>query len=626
MAFTPEFLDELRARAPLAATIGRRLKLLKRGREYVALCPFHNEKTPSFTVNEDKGFFHCFGCQEHGDVIGFVMRADNLAFPEAVAKLAAEAGLALPVSGPEDREAEERRQSLYPVIEAASAWFEAQLQGEAGKGARAYLERRGLAGETIAEFGLGYAPAGGDALRQALSARGFGQEVMLEAGLLAAREDRAEVYGRFRDRIIFPIADRRGHVIAFGGRALSEKAQPKYLNSPDTPLFRKGRLLYNLARARAAAREAGTIVVAEGYMDVIALSAAGFKHAVAPLGTALTEAQLLELWRLAPEPVLCLDGDAAGRRAAYRAAERALPLLEAGHSLRFASLPNGEDPDSLIAKRGSQAMAELLERAAPLAEVLWTKEVTGARIDTPERRALLEQRLLRLCGEIRDETVGQYYRRHFKSRLWREFRDRRPGAGSRRRAGAGPRRHDGGRDRISDAGTLAAGPERLTRRREELLLLTLINHPAMIEHKVEALAEVELTNPELDGLRRELIDMAGRESALDSEDLRFHLSQRGFSESIDRLDDHDVSDLDWFAAEETALKDAETGWDHTLARHRRDVTLRAQWEAAEKAYGERPTPENGERLLALQKEIQEASGDEDELKDYGVASGREAGP
>ncbi|MCZ6522639.1 MAG: DNA primase, partial [Alphaproteobacteria bacterium] len=395
MAFTPEFLDELRARVPLAGTIGRSLRLVKRGREHVALCPFHNEKTPSFTINEDKGFYHCFGCGEHGDVIGFLMQNEGLAFPEAV--------------------------------EAACAWFAAQLGGEAGKAARAYLEERGIDGEASAEFGLGYAPRGRDGLRQALAARGFDEGLIIEAGLVA-KSDEGEVYDRFRDRIIFPIADRRGLNIAFGGRALGE-ARAKYLNSPETPLFHKGRTLYNLARARAPARQAGTVLVVEGYMDVIALAVAGLGHAVAPLGTALTEAQMEELWRLAPEPVLCLDGDAAGRRAAYRAAERSLPLLKPGHSLLFALLPNGEDPDSLVRRRGVRAMTALVEAAAPLSDMLWAKETASGRLDTPERRAALEQRLLRQVSEIRDETVKQYYRRHFKARLWEAFRERRaPGA------------------------------------------------------------------------------------------------------------------------------------------------------------------------------------------------------
>ena len=616
MAFTPEFLDELRARVPLAGTIGRSLRLVKRGREHVALCPFHNEKTPSFTINEDKGFYHCFGCGAHGDVIGFVMRADGLSFPEAVAKLAAEAGLPLPAQRPRDAEAEKKRDSLHEAVEAACAWFAAQLGGEAGKAARAYLEERGIDGEAGAEFGLGYAPRGRDGLRQALAARGFDEGLMIEAGLVA-KSDEGEVYDRFRDRIIFPIADRRGLNIAFGGRALGE-ARAKYLNSPETPLFHKGRTLYNLARARAPARQAGTVLVVEGYMDVIALAVAGLRHAVAPLGTALTEAQMEELWRLAPEPVLCLDGDAAGRRAAYRAAERSLPLLKPGHSLLFALLPNGEDPDSLVRRRGVRAMTALVEAAAPLSDMLWAKETGSGRLDTPERRAALEQRLLRQVSEIRDETVKQYYRRHFKARLWEAFRERRaPGA---RGSGAWSPAPGGA------VSGLASGAEESTRRREELMLLTLINHPELVDRALEGLAEAEFASPELDSLRRAIIDIAGREPALDTGGLKFQLTERGYSESVARLLDSAVAKLGWFAGAAAASQDAEMGLNHTLALHRRESTLRAQLEAAEAELAKDMTPETEARFLALQRELEESAGNEAELDGYGSASGRDAGP
>jgi len=616
MAFTPEFLDELRARVPLAGVIGRAVRLTKRGREHVGLCPFHNEKTPSFTINEDKGFYHCFGCGAHGDVIGFVMRADGLLFPEAVAKLAAEAGLALPVQGPRDREAEERRASLHDVLEAACVWFAAQLSGEVGKAARAYLEGRGIEASTMAEFRLGYAPRGGDGLRQALAARDFDQALMIEAGLVA-KSDEGRVYDRFRDRIIFPISDRRGQVIAFGGRALGEAAA-KYLNSPETPLFHKGRTLYNLARARAPARQAGTVLVAEGYMDVIALAAAGFGHAVAPLGTALSEAQMQELWRLAPEPVLCLDGDAAGLSAAYRAAERSLPLLKPGHSLLFALLPNGEDPDSLVRRRGARAMTAVLEAAAPLSDILWAKETAGGKLDTPERRAALEQRLLGHVREIGDETVKQYYRKHFKSRLWEAFRGGRAPA---QRWSAG-----GARSAVKASGAQLDDADQLTRRREEFLLLTLINHPGLVDRALERLAEAEFLSPELDSLRRAILDIAGRDPALDTGGLKFQLTEQGFSEIVERLLESAVAKLGWFTRADAASEDAEMVLNHTLALHRGKITLRAQLEAAEAELAKDMTPENEARLLALQRELEESAGNEAELDGYGMASGRDASP
>jgi DNA primase len=358
------------------------------------------------------------------------------------------------------------------VVEAAAAWFEAQLKAEAGKSAREYLKSRGVGRETATAFRLGYAPAGRTALKGALTARGVDEKLMVEAGLLVVPEDGGASFDRFRERLMFPITDRGGRVIAFGGRALGE-AKAKYLNSPETPLFHKGQLLYNLAEARKPAREVGTILVAEGYMDVIALSMAGFAHAVAPLGTALTEAQIQELWRLAPEPVLCLDGDTAGRRAAYRAAERCLPLLKPGHSLRFAMLPPGEDPDSLIARQGAEAMTKTIAAATPLSVLLWQKETLGHTFSTPERRAGLRNRVRDLARTIREATVREYYLKEFDARLQAMIPAAKPGWGERAqvRPGRG----------VSDATGRIASPDVLDRRAEEILVLVPLNKPDLIK-------------------------------------------------------------------------------------------------------------------------------------------------
>src|SRR5712691_5494309 len=408
MAFPPGFLDELRSRVPLSDLVGRRIRLTRRGREQAGLCPFHNEKTPSFYVVEDKGFFHCFGCGAHGDAIGFLMRADNLDFIEAVERLAGEAGIAVPQQTPQDRERAQRQKTLLEALAAAADFYEAQLWSPSGARARDYLARRGLDPETIRRFRLGWAPDDRQALRRSLAAD-FPDALLIEGGLLhrqppsappgAAPEagSEGEPSDYFRNRVMFPIGDRAGRVIAFGGRVLGD-GQPKYLNSPDTPLFEKGRVLYGWSAARAGAgrdAEAGGpgAIVTEGYMDVIALHRAGFATAVAPLGTALTEFQLSELWRLAPEPILCFDGDAAGQRAAARALRRALPLLRPGQSLRFASLPSGEDPDSVVRTKGRGHFDQILAAARPLSGVLWELELGGRRLDTPERRADLERRL-----------------------------------------------------------------------------------------------------------------------------------------------------------------------------------------------------------------------------------------
>jgi len=405
MSFTPQFLDELRQRLSLVQVISRKVKLTRRGREQTGLCPFHAEKSPSFTVNDDKGFFHCFGCGAHGDVIGFVMRSDGLSFPETVERLAREAGLELPVSSPEERERTQRQATLVSAMETAAAWYEQQLKVPQGRPALDYLKQRGLSDATIARFRLGDAPEGRTALRDALAKAGVPLELAIEAGLIGKGED-GNIFDRMRGRVIFPIADRRGRIIAFGGRILGE-GQPKYLNSPETPLFHKGRTLYGLGQALRPARDAGEIVVAEGYMDVIALAQAGFAQAVAPLGTALTEEQMGELWRLVPEPTLCFDGDGAGERAAARAAERALPLLKPGQSLRFALLPAGEDPDTLIIAQGAAAMRAVLDAAQPLAEMVWRGGVQGRSFDTPERRAGLRQEVRERLSRIADRPVQE---------------------------------------------------------------------------------------------------------------------------------------------------------------------------------------------------------------------------
>lgn len=365
MAFPPGFLDELRSRLTLSEIVGRKVVLRRKsGAEYAGLCPFHNEKTPSFTVNDRKAFFHCFGCGEHGDAVGFIMKTENLAFPEAVEKLAREVGLAVPRATPAERERAERAATLHEVVEQAAHWFEKQLRLPVGRHGLDYLRGRGLDEATIDDFRLGFAPDSRDGLSGVLQRDGVPLDKLIEAGLVIQPDGGRPAYDRFRGRVMFPIADRRGRIIAFGGRVMGP-GEPKYLNSPETPLFHKGANLYCLDRARLAAAKEVPIIVAEGYMDVIALHGAGFTGAVAPLGTALTEGQLGELWKLADEPYLCFDGDNAGRRAAGRAAERAFPLLQAGKSLRFLSLPAGEDPDSLIRVRGVDAMKRALSWLAP---------------------------------------------------------------------------------------------------------------------------------------------------------------------------------------------------------------------------------------------------------------------
>jgi DNA primase len=529
MSIPQEFVDELRSRLSITSVIGGRVRLQKRGREHIGLCPFHKEKTPSFTVSEEKGFFHCFGCGAHGEVVGFVMRSDNLSFPEAVERLARDVGLQVPASTPEERQREEQRATLHTVLEAATAWFEAQLRTGVGRPGLDYFRRRGLQDETIARFRLGYAPDSRTALKDALSKAGMGEALMLEAGLLIRPDDGRSTFDRFRGRVMFPIADRRGRVIAFGGRIL-DQGEPKYLNSPETPLFHKGRTLYGQAQAARAARESGEIVVCEGYMDVIALAEAGFVGAVAPLGTALTEGQIAELWGLVPEPILCFDGDAAGQRAAGRAVERALPLLQPGKSLRFALLPPGEDPDTLIRSRGPEAMREVLAEARPLIDLLWDQELEKGPTDTPERRAGFRQRLRDRIRQIAERTVYEDYRNEVERRLSAAF-DRPPATRGR------PFVPQKGRPGALEVGGMAArqGTKGLERQPEEVVLALLVNHPHLAAEHGEELAQANFRAGGLDKLRQAIIDLAAGHPDLDSESVKLHLGNMGFAQALQGL-------------------------------------------------------------------------------------------
>lgn len=409
MALSPQWLDELKTRITLSALIMRTTKLQRAGREWKACCPFHDEKSPSFYVNDDKGFYHCFGCQKHGGAIDWMIEQRGLEFMDAVKELAADAGLDLPAPDPRAARAAETRATLHDVCAAAQEWFVANLTGEHGAVARDYLGRRGIAPATIASFGFGYAPDDRDGLARALA--GFDTALLIEAGLLIVVDGKAP-YARFRGRVMLPIQDARGRVIGFGGRLLEAKeGAPKYLNSPDTPLFDKGRTLYNLHRAAPVSRHSGRVVAVEGYMDVVALAQAGVAEAVAPMGTALTEIQLAAMWRLSDRPILCFDGDKAGKRAAMRAIERALPLLAPGRSLQIVTLPEGLDPDDLVRRDGPAAIERLLAGAAPIAEILWSHEFSAQPLVTPEDKAGLKARLMAHVEAIADPDIAALYRR-----------------------------------------------------------------------------------------------------------------------------------------------------------------------------------------------------------------------
>ncbi|HKJ73133.1 MAG TPA: toprim domain-containing protein, partial [Alphaproteobacteria bacterium] len=464
----------------------------------------------------------------------------------------------------------------------------------------------------------------------------FTEQQMLEVGLLVEPEGGGETRDKFRGRIMFPITDPRGRVVAFGGRAMGD-GKPKYLNSPETPLFRKGHMLYNLARARAAARDTGTILVVEGYMDVIALDQAGFGNAVAPLGTALTEDQLKLLWRLAPEPVLCFDGDQAGLRAAHRALERALPMLAPGISLRFAFLPDGEDPDTLVRRYGADAMRNLIASARPLTDVLWEARFKETPIDTPERRAGLEGEIEKAIREIRDLKIRDYYRTDLMARLrervsetrrsWPDRRNQDSGAGrdgSVRRPDKFRSYRHYGVSREMTQQFAARGSEPNLARREKLLVLTVVNHPEILDRYTEDFSSIDFMTPDLDKLRAEILGIAANSSALDTGAIRRHFQQRGLGGLMDWLEGQESLKNEWFAWPNAAVEDVERGWLHVLSRHRKAKALRSELDRATKALADDMTDEAYERFLAVKAEMDALEGDEASLEGYGIPSGREA--
>jgi DNA primase len=655
MRFPPQFLDDIRARLPVSDVVGRRVKLKKAGREWKGLSPFNREKTASFFVNDQKGSWFDFSAGKNGDIFGFVMETEGLSFPEAVERLAGLAGLPMPAVSRDAEVREERRKTLHDVMELAAKFFEATLASRAGAHARGYLADRGLEPATQLKFRLGYAPAERFALKEHLGAQGISIDDMVEAGLLVTGDDIPLPYDRFRDRVMFPITDLRSRVVAFGGRALAQDVSAKYLNSPETPLFHKGATLYNLAAARAAAHQGAPVVVAEGYVDVIALVTAGYPGAVAPLGTALTEDQLALLWKMTDEPVLCFDGDQAGRRAAHRVIDIALEQLKPGKSLRFAELPAGQDPDDLARSSGPEAIAEVLASARPLADMLWSRETEAGNFDTPERRAALEAHLGALLQGIRDETVRKYYRDDLAGRIRTLFgvpagRARgagRPGQPGRfpPRSGAGPgggyaglqsRRPGPGAplpwSRLTPASSgLTASPivrglRSALPAREALILIAVLNHPWLLESHAEELAELEFRHPEAGRLRRAVLDAAAGhpQAPLEPALLREAITAAGFGPVLARVEAAITHPSDWPARADAAPDDVTHWWNHVVTLHRKHRTLNRELKDAERALGTEPSEENLHWLKDVQARLSALEGTEALIEDFGVSSGRPA--
>ncbi|MEP9374069.1 DNA primase [Mesorhizobium sp. KR1-2] len=637
MRFQPSFLDEIRDRVPISAVIGTRVTWDRRKTnaprgDFWACCPFHGEKSPSFHCEDRKGRYHCFGCGVSGDHFKFLTELDGLSFPEAVERIADMAGVPMPARDVVEERRERERASLHDVMEMAAKFFQDRLQAADGARARAYLRDRGLTSVTQQKFGLGYAPESRNALKEFLASKGVERAQIEACGLVVSGPDIPVSYDRFRDRVMFPIEDARGKVIAFGGRALSPDVSAKYLNSPDTELFHKGNVLYNFARARKGMGREGTVIAVEGYMDVIALAQAGFDNVVAPLGTALTENQLELLWRMSGEPVLCFDGDKAGLKAAWRAADLVLPMVQAGHTARFALLPEGKDPDDLVKAEGPDAFKAVLSEARPLADLLWMRETSGGVFDTPERRAELEKTLRELTSRIKDESVRYHYAQEMRDRVLNFFGSQR--ARSQKQGGGGKRFGDqrgGGRPGAA-AGRLAVS-ESLARSamvkraggimplREAALVVSLINHPVLVDEHFDHVEDLDLTDQDLRLLHSALIDAVAHD-AEERGAVIAHIEQAGLGEIWQRATALVRKARQWPALEDAAIEDARDAFGQVLHLHRSARTLHKELKVAEAALATDPTDENYRHLVDIQAQFRDVQATEALIEGFGISSGR----
>ena len=545
MADLQKFIDELRAKVSIVDVVGAKVKLVRKGREYTACCPFHNEKTPSFTVNEAKGFYHCFGCGAHGDIVKFEMEANGLPFLEALKKLADKAGLEMPKLSHEEHAKSEERKTLYEIMEMAVQYFERCLRLPEGRHGLEYFYHRGLSDEVISHFRLGYAPAN-NGLKAWLGSKGISEHEMMELGLAAisSRDNSGRVFDFFRDRVIIPIFDKANRPIAFGGRVMND-GQPKYLNSPETPIFNKRHVLYNLNNAREKGYDAKNIIVCEGYMDVIALSRYGFEYAVAPLGTALTEDQIQEAWRVCNTPTLCFDGDGAGIRAAIRSVDRALPILKPGYSLRYVFLPDGEDPDEFLQDKGHDAFEQYLENTTPLVDLLWRKNTENVPMSTPEQKALVEQNIMEEVAKITNEQVRNYYRQEMRQRIYYQL-----GKGSWSQSyakNAYQKSNSGGYRKGKGNFSAAASQVRVEVARpktslDELvakfIISALIFYPELISEFEEKLSMFALPKAEYQSLLDAMIEIMQEhegEEGFDSQKMCHILIEKGFKSALGGL-------------------------------------------------------------------------------------------
>jgi len=645
MRFNNAFLDEIRDRVPISSVIGLRVAWdrkktnASRG-DYWACCPFHGEKSPSFHCEDKKGRYHCFGCGVSGDHFRFLTELEGISFPEAVERIAGLAGVPMPARDERAEVREKQRTSLIDVMELATGFFQDQLQSAGGARARAYLRDRGLTPSTQQSFRLGYAPESRNALKEFLASKGVEKGQIEACGLVRHGDDIPVSYDYFRDRIMFPIPDSRGRIIAFGGRALSPDAMAKYMNSPETELFHKGNVLYNFARARKTLARGGTVIAVEGYMDVIALAQAGFENAVAPLGTALTENQLELLWRMSPEPVLCFDGDAAGMKAAWRAADLALPAIEPGRTARFALLPEGKDPDDLVRAEGAEAFRQVLADARPLADLVWLRETSGGVFDTPERKAELEKSLREVTGRIRDENVRFHYAQEMRERVQTFFgraKQKPLRAGEWERRGPNAQGAPGQGGQFAKPGAAAsrfAVSESLARSalvkraggimplREAAIVVALVNHPQLIDENFEHAEFLELSHPELRRLHATILDALAHDAANDRSEVLAYIDAAGQRDGWERAVSLIRKARIWPVLEDAAVDDAREAFAQALHLHRSAGTLHKELKAAEMALANEPTDENYRHLVEIQAQFRDVQATEALIEGFGIQSGR----
>jgi DNA primase len=641
--FSDAFLEEIRQRLPIHEVVGEHVIWDKRksqpGRgDFWACCPFHGEKTPSFHADDRKGIYHCFGCGKTGDHFRFLTESAGMSFPEAVEKLAGMAGVPMPARDEREEAREEIRRNLYDVMEVAAKYFEAALAHNIGARARGYLFERAVSPQAQTRFRIGFAPDSRNGLKEHLAANGVSAQEMIDTGLVIHGDDIAVPYDRFRNRVMFPITDFRGRIVAFGGRALSADVPAKYLNSPETPIFSKRLVLYNGMDARKAAREGKPVIVVEGYLDVISSVMAGFEGTVAPMGTALTEDHLQMLWRMSDTPILCFDGDAAGLRAAERAAGLVLPLLQPGKTVRIATLPEGLDPDDLIKQQGRSAFADVLDRARSLNDVVWSLETGGMVPETPEARAALEARLRERVNGIADQSVRRHYMQAFDEKLAAFFQPTRPsnrfdGRAADRRNG--PRRGNYGQQRPQGSPRLVVSDTLRNSRllkparteatpREAVILLSLVNHPALAESRLEQLAGLDFGSPAARKLFSALLDLIMADHDISGAELRTALGARGFGPDIERMEALLRGQGVWQVLADAASLDAETGLKHALALHYKSVELNKALKAAENALDVDWTEDSFRVLQDIKNQITTVDGTEALIEGFGSLSGRAA--